>query len=1150
MCVSSFRICRFFLAGLLLVFFLGGSVIAQTQFGQISGKVVDPSEAVIAGAKVTVTKVDTLTREVTETNAEGLFLVGNVAVGEYDVAVEKEGFNRAIHRVKVEVAQRVFLPFTLKVGTVAEKVEVVGGAAITVNTVSAELSRELTSTEITNLPLLTRNPYALMELAPGAVNANVATGDNSNTLGISVSGTRTRSINFLLDGSENNETFGTGPSTLVPVDAIQEFKLQTNNMTAEFGRNALQANVATRSGSNNFHGALSEFYRGAALSSQPVEEKVNRIAKGNYVRNVFGAALGGPIIKDRTFFYGAFEGTRVRSVGRSFYYVPTQQFAANASPNMNDYLQAAGGLPAPLLPQVLTASDITATETADGGAYGSDAAHSLFTSGTTNLIPATTPLWQRTYTSVPIDAGGGPAQNAWSVFGRIDHQISDRTNLTGRYAWYRQLLPVGASSNSPFSLFDTDYSFRSQNATLILTHAFTPQLFNESRFSYSRTEPNAPLGKGSVNVMCETYGYSGSMGTGDQMVLGGYLPSACFGYAIPSGGPQNTYSLYSGFSYPKGRHVFKWGGYFRHLRDNHTFGAFANAYAQSSTMQNLLDGYIDADFRLAFNPRGKVPGDSYDIAVDGPIESPSFTRHYRYNEFAFYGEDSFRLRPDLTLTAGLRWEYFGVLHSPDGERQLDDNLYLGTRGSVFQQIADAGFGQTNNFFNQNFTNFAPRVALAWNIGGDARTVVRAGYGIFYDANFGNALFNVIQNPPSYAVVQTAGGPVLPNQFDTLSAMLGAAGGSFTYRSSARMLNKDMFTARTQQWNATVEHDILGKGIFASIAYVGAKGDKLYSLNNLNQQGSCIFLGSSYCAGNDFRRLNLGVTGMNRRANEGWSRYHSMQLELKAREISRTGLQLNTNYTWAHSIDNATSFFNDSAFDTNGGFGFRDPYNPSADKGNSSNDIRHRFAMNYSWEIPWLRDLKGTAGTILGGWTLTGIWTAQTGGAFTVYEDAFVYDDQCSASGANSCYPVVVGPQARQQNGSTFIGPNRAVLYDFSGSLMSLADYCRGNTACSQNLYFSQPNGLYLNRNTFRTPGYWNFDAAILKSFKLPREDMRIQFRAEFFNLFNHSNLYADPNTNLLSAGQVLARRGVPPSHELYNVPFDRRNIQLGIRFQF
>src|SRR6266576_3762811 len=549
----------------LLVLVLAGTKLAQTDLGQISGKVMDPKDAIVTDAKVTVTNTATAGKQTTTTNSEGLFTVGNVRVGEYEVAVEKEGFKKSVQRVKVEVAQRLNVPVTLQLGGTSETVEVTATNTEVINTISAEVSHEITSSEITNLPLLTRNPYALMELAPGSVNANVATGDYANGLGISNSGSRGRSINFLLDGSENNDNFATGPSTLVPVDAIQEFKLQTNNMTAEFGRNALQANVATKSGSNNFHGSLSEFYRGSALSSQPVEEKSQDLPKGRFVRNVFGAAVGGPVVKDKTFFYTAFEGTRVRGNSKDFFYVPTDQFTANASTNMNDYLNASGPIDATALPEVITAGDLNAL---DG--------ITLVTSGTNNPIPADTVLFQHVFTNVPIDGGGGPPQNTWSFFARGDHQISERTSLALRYAWYRQELFPGFTSDSPYSDFRTGQSFRSQNATIALTHSFTSRLFNESRFTFSRTTPNAPLGKASPNVAC--FLYANTTAFGDPIVFGGYLPRSCAGNSLPAGGPQNTLAGYTGFTYSRGRNTWKFGGHLRFLRDNHTSGAFENGF--------------------------------------------------------------------------------------------------------------------------------------------------------------------------------------------------------------------------------------------------------------------------------------------------------------------------------------------------------------------------------------------------------------------------------------------------------------------------------------------------------------------------------------------------------------------------------------------
>lgn len=1129
--------------------------LAQTQFGQLSGSVVDPAGAVVPAAKVTITNVATGRAQTVQTNNEGLFAVGNIATGDYTVGVEKEGFKHAEKRIKVEIAQSVFAPVTLEVGSTSETVEVSAQTTV-VNTVNGEVSREVTGNEITNMPLLTRNPYNLVLLAPGSVDTEAANGD-TNGVGAAVGGARTRSINFLLDGAENNESFATGPSTIVPVDAIEEFKVQANSMTAEFGRNVVQANVVTKSGTNSFHGAASEFYRGAALSSQPVEEKANGISKGNYVRNVFGGALGGPIIKNKTFFFGALEGTRVRSVGRNLYYVPTQAFFDASAPNMQDYLNAGGGLPTPLLGDVITAGDINAFEGA-----------SLVNANTGVPIPAGTALWQRTYTTVPIDAGAGTAQNTWSLSTRVDHKISDNTNLSGRYAWYKLVYPTGASSDSPFSLYNTPYSFQSQNGALVLTHSFSATLFNESRIAYSRTEPQSPLGKGDVNVPCLQYTGSGGLGSGDAMVFPGYLPAFCQAFAIPSGGPQNTYSGYTGFTYSHGRNIFKWGAYGRHLRDNHTFGASENANIQTNLTQNLLDGQIDNLIGLAVDPRGHVPGDTYDPAVDGPLKAPNFTRHYRYNEVAFYFEDQVKVTSRFTLTAGLRWEYDGVLHSPNQEKYLDANLYLDAVGTaaaldpnknIFDQIRDARFQRTGNFFNQDWNNFAPRLGLAWDITGDQRTVLRAGYGLFYDANFGNALFNAIQNPPNYAVLQLFGsdgvtpfGSIGTNQYAVLQDALG--GGAFTVRSSARMLNRDMVTAYSQEYNVTLEHDIMGKGLVASVGYVGSKGDKLYSLNNLNQRGACIMLGESWCGGNPLARLNqTGLSGMNRRGNEGWSRYNSLQAELKTREIAHTGLQLAAAYTWAHAIDNTSSFFNDSAFASyNGDFGFLNPYNPSLDKASGDNDVRNRITFNYVWSVPWGKNASGFVGQAFGGWQLAGIYSAQSGVPISVFEDLGSFNDVCSLSVANSCYPVVTGPLPSQQQEKIFPAGtvNRSVLYDFSNSLESLEQFCNGDLACTQQNYYFAPKGLFLGRNTFQAPGFWNFDASLLKNFKLPREGMALQFRAEFFNIFNHSNLYADPTTNSLLSGQLLARRGVPAGHELAGTPPDRRNIQLGLRLSF
>src|SRR5262249_7364734 len=373
---------------------------------------------------------------------------------------------------------------------------------------------------------------------------------------------------------------------------------------------------------------------------------------------------------------------------------------------------------------------------------------------------------------------------------------------------------------------------------------------------------------------------------------------------------------------------------------------------------------------------------------------------------AFFAQDSYKMTNRLTVTYGLRWEYFGVPHSPSAEQGLDANLYLNAIGGVdtniFEKIRDARFRRTNQFYRPDYSNFGPRIGLAYDVTGRGTTVFRAAYGMYYDRNFGNATFNAIQNPPNYAVlsattVDTFGTPltIAPNEFD----MINAAGASFLVSSSARMLDNNLRAPRIQQWNATLEHNM--HGLVTSVSYVGTKADNLYSLNNLNQRGSCLLLVVSDPTApcdpvNTSGRINTtGLTGMNRRANEGFSRYNALQVDVKTQQLAKTGLTLFSSYTFAHSIDNESSFFADSLFEGDFGFGFKDPFQPARDRGSSSNDIRHRFTVSGIWDIPWLRNRGGVAGSVLGGWNVAGIFSAQTGGAFSVYDGSAA--SQCALS---------------------------------------------------------------------------------------------------------------------------------------------------------
>jgi hypothetical protein len=290
---------------------VGIMAYAQTQFGTVTGRITDESEAVVANAAVKLTGTATGLSQTVASNEEGIYLLPNVAPGDYEMVVEVSGFHRYIHKLKMEVAERVILDVQLEVGAISE-VLYVEEAKADINFATGDISTVMSKRDIEVLPLLNRNPYNLISLAPATTEAGAVAGDDYG-VGITAGGARTRSINFMLDGGENNETFGAGVGQSVPQDAIEEFRLQTNNMTAEFGRNSVVANVVTKSGGNTFHGSAYEFYRGSNISAANFDDNATGTPKGDYTRNQFGGSFGGPIQKEKTFFFGSFEGILVRS---------------------------------------------------------------------------------------------------------------------------------------------------------------------------------------------------------------------------------------------------------------------------------------------------------------------------------------------------------------------------------------------------------------------------------------------------------------------------------------------------------------------------------------------------------------------------------------------------------------------------------------------------------------------------------------------------------------------------------------------------------------------------------------------------------------------------------------------------------------------
>jgi len=1095
------------------------SINAQSFTAAISGAATDQSGAAISGATVTLTAIATGRARATTTDKAGEYNFPNLPPGEYRIRITAEGFSSREIAAQLAVSQALRVDAQLSVGSTTETVNIsASGDGVAVETRNAQLSNIVNQRQVAELPLITRNPYDLITLSAGATDGPDRGSGFQRGAGFAVNGQRSQSANFVLDGGENNDTFSAAPGQNVPLDAIQEFRVQTNNYTAEFGRGAgFVANVVTKSGSNQFHGSAYEFNRNSSLAANDSFNNANGFPKEFFNRNQFGFSAGGPVIKDKTFFFGSAEWLKARSSVNTGFFVPTPQLLALTSPATRSIFNSFA--PPAITGRVVTAGDLGLNSIVDASG---------------NPIAATTPLFGRVTTVAPRDAGAGLPQNTVLWTGRVDHTFSERTALFGRYAYERVESLLGSNSISPYQGFNTASKNRNQNFTLQLTHTWSPKVVTESRFVYNRLLNEQPLG--SAPVM-PTFLISDviSKQTDGDMVLPGYFATAnTLGAAIPFGGPQNLYQGYTSLSYQRGDHDFKFGAQYVNLRDNRAFGAFQNALADFGTVQDFINGNVQ-DYDIAVDPHGQLPGQ----VLNAPFTAPSFTRHFRYNEVAWFAEDTWKIRPRLTLNAGLRWEYFGVLHSPDNEKNLDANFYLGDGANRLEQIANGQFALTTSqtgdlkdrFYKPDYNNFAPRVGLAYDLRGDGKTVLRAGYGVFYDRNFGNVLFNVIQNPPNYAVLIVGSGndPLTPitaniNQYAALSGLSGQS-----YSSSARALDQNLRTAYANVWNANIQREFANSFV-ASVAYAGSNGIKLYSLDNINRRGSGALLGRS-------GRLNPNISNINFRGNDGHSNYHSLQARADSRYIKSVGLQFTAAYTWSHAIDNESSTFGDSYLLSRVGqavFGFQDAFNPSGDKGHADFDARHRFVASFNWDVPFARGLNNRPlKLLLDGWATNGVASFRTGAPFTVFDTG-----QPDNNGSQPIRPRVVGPLAQP------LDPPRPAAG--AGGTFDFLDL----TGLAHTPSVNGPFTGTLGRNSFRAPGLQTWNISFFRNFKIT-ETAKLQFRAEFFNLFNHANLFVAGGSNNIDGNTSntvqVTRSGL--ADNINNVE-QRRNTQLALKLTF
>jgi outer membrane receptor protein involved in Fe transport len=1127
----------------------------QTESSQISGTITDTSGAVVKDAKVEAKSINNgFTRQVT-TNGAGNYTIPGLKADTYEVTVDLAGFQKVSKKVTLGVGSEIDVSLQLTVGAETTVVEVTASnEGNEVNTVNQTLSQTVTSQEIDMLPTSpTRNPYALV-----ATSGNVAEDSSSmRGAGYAINGMRSASTDILLDGGENVDAFTATVGQVVPLDSVQEFTVLTNGFTAEYGRAAGGVvNLVTKSGTNAFHGSAYEYNRVSALSSNTYQNDANDLKKGVFTRNNFGFAVGGPIIKNKLFFFSNTEWIRVRSVSpQTFAIIDPSSYSALA-PASQAYFSAAGAL---------------------------GTVHTLASGPCSTNAPGSTITCDQISFTAPIDAGGGLPQNTWEEVARVDYNLSDKTTLFGRYASYKEIDFAGTVNSSPYNGYNTGQSNYDQNFEFNFSHVFNASLLNTAKILYNRLNgPVQPLGTAPIQPTLYSSSSLSPVTTNtasgaitNTLIFPGYSQTTP-GNSIPFGGPQNIYQAYDDLSYTRGKHQFKFGGQFLQLRDNRTFGAYENPveYLGKSFdkgLGNLITGNI-YQYQAAIYPQGKFPCVN-DLTTGAaivtpactlslPVGFPAFNRNYRYNEGAAYAQDSWKLLPRLTLDLGVRWEYYGPQHNANPA--LDSNFVFGQGATIFNQVRNGSVQLAANggyFWKPSYKNFGPRIGFAWDVFGDGKTALRGGFGMSFERNFGNVTFNAIQNPPNYAVIslvsQAANGgagdvPSMPVYTD----VAGPLGGSGTTKPlpvvSQRAIDQHIKTAYAPTWNLSIDHRV-GVGVF-SVAYAGSHGVHLYDISNLNNAAD----GGTYLGDTRFtNRLNTQYSNMNFRSDHGYSHYDALNVKYGATNLFNKGLAVTANYTWSHSLDNLSSTFSDGFGGGASGqyqLGYLDAFNPQLNYGNSDFDIRNRLNASLSWETPWFKSSgNAIARQALGGWGLGTIFSIRSGSPYSIY------DSTNTNSGGTE--PLWIAPSPVSTTGSaSVVGPNTfnyIALPNTAGTVNNLGDSvpnfglptCTGlyHTGCT----YTGTGLPYPERNQYVGPGYWNIDMNFYKTFKIT-ERFGLQFRAEMYNILNHHNQYinyfnldaASLSTPFIQSekGGIFGSAGQPTD--------ERRNIQFGLKLMF
>lgn len=1134
----------------LLIPFVSHHVFAQVETGSLAGTVMDQSGAAVADAVITVTNAETSEVRTVHSSNSGTYAVVGLSPATYEVSATAKSFTPSLSRVEVTVGGRATLNIKLSVGANTTNVEVIAhGGGVEINTRTQEISQVVDAQQLAQLPSLTRNPYDFIGLTGNVSNSDNTTTNSSSGqnlggrgVGYSINGQRGSGTEILLDGVENIAVLNFSVGQSIPVDAVQEYSVISNNFTAEYGRASGGAvNVTTKSGTNRLHGSAWEFNRLSAYTANTyANDAANAAAgsivapKGRYARNQFGVQAGGPLLTDKLFFFEATEWTRVRSAASETQEIFDPALIAMLPDNSRAYFNAFGSGAYSSSGRATTAGQLAAAGYPIGPING------------TTPIPDTTPVFDTINFTAPFDAGGDSPQNTYSLVGRLDYNLSDKTQMFFRGASQSVDQPLGSSFYSAYPQYNVGASQLNQSYLYSLAHTFSSRLFGNlktsfTRFNSAKTFNAALAGTPSLNVTPPV-----DPVTSTALQLPGLANTGSGGGGLPNGGPQNTVQIEPDLSWATGKHLIQFGGQSTYIQLNVNYAAYAQAQEQLGwTLQDSLNDLLNVagnpngsqlvSLEAGVDAQGKLPcvanpgfwasGSTSDLnltpacALSTPLAPASYGRSYRYKDWALYGQDSYQVTPQLTLNYGLRYEHYGVQHND--RQSLDSNFYLGSGSNLVEQVRNgsvqvAKTSSIGQMWEPRWGTFAPRIGFAYDLFGNGSTSLRGGFGISYERDFANISYAVDFNPPATAVLTSTCAPSVAF-CSALVTTDNTPSPNYLAPVTVQMVDPHLKVAQTQFWSLSLQRQ-MARNTVIEADYNGAHGIHLYDNHEVNMVGAgqaylgdpLTFSQSPNCSSPCLNRPNNQYSVIQMHGSEGSSSYQSLNIKLQTKNFRDTGLNFVANYTWSHSLDDLSSTASTDSLEGSflGSYGYTNFLDPMLDWGSSDFDIRHRLVISPIWETPWFKTGKSVTRETLGGWTLSGIFTARTGIPFSVYDFSNVYNQNQIPRLTPST------PITHFQVGS----PRSVGVNTFSALTIPVpASFAPLNPALGISDFGPYPSNM-TRRNAFRGPGAWNLDMALSKKFTLT-ERIGMEFRAEGYDILNHHNYYVNTST-LAYAGQT------------------------------